>query len=109
MTTIRRDKLKRDIEAGKMLCKSEFQLTDDYRFDLSNKFGETDWSECQVITDNKQFKTGIMNLWDSDFKSQVGSAYLKEDGTISLHVHSNSVYSLKYKNPKDMPKKKVNI
>jgi len=50
---------------------------------------------CRILTDHSDFKEGYCNLYPSDFDSGSGRAWLNEDGTITLIVHSNCNYDLK--------------
>lgn len=88
-TTVNRGWLKKQINDGKMLVRSSFQLTDDYGFDESNNFGIKD--EWVNATEYK--------FADWDFKTKSGGAYKSKDkqgnDIISFYIHSNSSYELK--------------
>lgn len=111
---IKRNWLKKQIELGKVEAKCEHHLTDDYRFDDSVNFGKTDWMQCRIrnpkfatrILDNgsempycadDDFVWGQINLMDCDLHGKPGKAYLMDDDTIWLYVHSNLSYSLRMK------------
>jgi len=109
--TIKRNWLKKQIELGKIEIKCELHLTDDYRFDVSNEFGKSDWMPARIrkpvfsmVTvngyemercTNDDWKAGYMNLHEGDFEGKPGYAYRKEDGTITLKIHSNLYYTLR--------------
>ena len=111
MKTIRRDVLKRKVEAGKMEVKCNISLTDDYQFDNSINFGKTDWAPARIMhpkfeertlyNGNKTMvcvdvdrKPGFYNLMECDFSGH-GHACLEADGSICLYVHSNLSYQLR--------------
>ena len=110
--SIRRDWLKRQIEAGKIEVKCNYHMTDDYAFDNANDFGKTDWMPARmrhpkyeqrknyvgntvdVCTDD-DFVDGYMNLNEYEFTGKSGGAYQYEDGTIHFYVHSNLSYDMR--------------
>lgn len=111
MKTIRRDSLKKQIEAGKLEAKCTMHLTDDYKFDDANKFGKTEWKPARMrkpefaqythangavtyYSKNDDMKEGFMNFMEHDFSDGV-KAYWNDQGTITLRVHSNEWYELR--------------
>jgi hypothetical protein len=96
--TVRRDKLKRDIQKGLYVCKCNYRYTDDYRYDNATDFGASDYKEINIMDENnRKHDYDKMNLWKDDFSSQVGTAWENEDGTVTLIVHSNLSFNLKRK------------
>lgn len=110
--TIRRDWLKKQIDKGVVQAKCDIHLTDDYAFDNAAGFGKTGWMTARIsrptwttitlpngierdVIDDHDFVDGQMNLHEHDFAGKSGSAYRNTDGTITLRVHSNLIYSLR--------------
>jgi len=91
--TVRRDKLKRDIEKGLYLCKCNGRYTDDYAWDAASNYGITEFMEVNIVKTNSERKEKHINLWESDF-SGYGNAWENEDGTVTLWIHSNLSYDL---------------
>ena len=97
MKTLRRDKLKRDIQKGLLEGKCTMHLTDDYRFDASNNFGKSEGWAPIVIREVGEFFPGKINLHESDFESGSGGASINEEtGVVSFRVHSNLYYEFRY-------------
>jgi hypothetical protein len=93
--TVRRDKLKRDIQKGLYVCKCNHRYTDDYAYDYASNYGETDFMEVKVQDHNgREHGKGILYLHPEDF-SGYGNAWENEDGTVTLWIHSNLSYDLK--------------
>lgn len=97
MQKVRRDVLKKKVEAGLMEAKCEYHMTDDYLLDNANGFGKTGWIPARLQQNFDDFVTDQMNLKAHDFKSKVGTAYKNSDGTITFIVHSNLAYTLREK------------
>ena len=111
MKTIRRDWLRKQIEAGKVTGRCEMHLTDDYAFDNATgcgktgimpvrirhpKFGKVTLYNGKVIdrcTDS-DIVEGSINLDDSDFDGKSGGASWNSNGSIYFRVHSNLYYTL---------------
>ena len=91
---MRRDRLKRLVEAGRI------EMVESYHFD--DMMG-TEQHQGQAIpvamrpAEVRDRKEGICYLFASDFTSQSGSAYQEDNGTITLYVHSNCNYTLRIK------------
>lgn len=89
--TFRRDKLKRLVEAGRV------QLAKAYHFD--DMYGTSRTNEPMPVAmmpaDWHDRKEGVCYLRDGDFNSQVGRAWLNDNGTVTLIVHSNSNYDFR--------------
>jgi hypothetical protein len=118
--TIRRDWLKRQVEAGLMECRCDHHLTDDYRNDLADNFGETDWKLARIrkpkfeprmmpggferdVCVEDDFVTGSMNLMDHHFTGNCGNVSANSKaGPFTLHVHSNLCYTLRFKQAKEV-------
>lgn len=81
--TIRRDVLRRKVQKGLMEARTK----------------DGSWVPAIFIDDLDNFVTGIMNLTESDFKSNVGTAWENPDGSITLYVHSNFNVILQEINP----------
>ena len=112
MNTINRAWLKRQVAAGKIVARCEYRLTDDYRFDDANDLGRSGWLKTRIrepqwatftnyagamqeycVDDDRV--AGRINFDAHDFTSKSGGAYRNADGTITLRVHSNLVYTLR--------------
>ena len=90
MKTYRRDKLRRQVEAGKVTTVSTYHFDDMFGESRTNK-------EMPVMmrpADWKDMKEGTVYLFPSDFTSKSGSAW-EENGFVVLYVHSNSNYTFK--------------
>jgi hypothetical protein len=112
-TTVRRNWLKKQVNAGKVEARCTISLTDDYAFDNANDFGKTGWLPARIrhpeFTEyqtpggwmntrcsNDDHQPGYMNLDEHDFVSRSGGAYTKGD-VIVLYVHSNLYYEMRIK------------
>jgi hypothetical protein len=94
MSTMRRDVLRRLVEAGRV------ELVGSYHYDEQSGSSQhkgaavpvaimpEDWHTC---------KEGICYLYPSDLRGSSGSATRGADGNISLYVHSNCSYELHVK------------
>lgn len=119
MKTIRRDWLKRRVDAGKMEAKTVFHIEHDgdgrndifggewkqarirrptFREHYPDKENKPDWH--YGVCDNPDFIEGKMNFNESDFRSGSGACY--EAGTTQdgrpiycLHIHSNAVFNFR--------------
>lgn len=92
MKTYRRDKLRRLVEAGKVV------MAGSYHFD--DMYGESrhkgDPIPCALMPqDRSTRKQGVCYMFDHDFNSGSGRAWINPDGSIHLYVHSNSSYDLR--------------
>jgi hypothetical protein len=92
---VNRGWLKRLVQAGKVEARCDYHLTDDYAFDVGRDPGRIRWMPARFSTGYGDFVEGQMNLRDLDFSGPVGRAWLSDDGTITLDVHSNCCYSLR--------------
>lgn len=90
MKTIRRDWIKRQIEAGRMEAKCDYHYTDG---DTADNFGKTGWLPACI----GNFIDGHINFQEHDFRFKSGAAWKNEDETINLSVHSNLSYTLRLK------------
>jgi hypothetical protein len=114
MKTIKRNWLMKQIELGKMEVKCEMSLTDDYRFDVANEFGVSDWMPARIrhprfekrelyngnVVDmcaDDDRKDGFANMGEYEFTGKSGHAYWIDDEKIRLSVHSNLWYTLRVK------------
>lgn len=93
MKTIRRDMLRKLVEAGQV------QVVETYHYDdMSGSERTEKVMECGIMPeDRNQRKEGICYLFPSDFKTGSGACWQNEDGTIHLHVHGNSSYTFRLK------------
>lgn len=110
--TIRRDWLKRQIEAGKMEVRCNYSFTDDYAFDDATGFGKTDWMPARIrrplfekvvnyvgntvdhcVDDDR--KPGYMNFDAGLFEYAPNVLYRKEDGTIRFSPMACLSYTLR--------------
>ena len=91
MKTFRRDRLRRLAEAGRL------ETVSTYHFD--DMLGESRGAKPLPVAirpaDWHDLREGICYLFPSDFTSGSGSAWLNEDGTVTLYVHSNSNYTFR--------------
>jgi hypothetical protein len=91
---MRRDALRRLVEAGRVELVSSYHYYDGY--------GESGYKGEPVPVeimpeDRKDCQEGICYLYPSDLTSSSGSATRGADGNISLYVHSNCNYELHIK------------
>lgn len=92
--TVRRDKLWRLCEAGRL------ELTGSYHFDDQHGGERTAGVAMPVMPDPGDFrlrKEGVAYLRKSEFDGGAGRAWKNPDGTVTLYVHSNSNYTLRIK------------
>ena len=112
--TIRRDWLKKQIEAGKVEAKCNFHYTDDYAFDNAYGFGKTEWMPAHImhptferrtnyvgnpvdVCVNDDRREGHLNFLQCQFSSTPNVCYWQDDGTIRFGWHSNESYTLRIK------------
>ena len=93
MTTYRRDRLRRLVEAGKV------ETVSTYHFDDMNG-AERNRKPMPVAmkpADWRDRKEGVCYLTDWDFKSTSGSCYVRDasKGIVTLIVHGNSNYDFR--------------
>ena len=91
MKTFRRDKLRRLIEAGKIVVVGSYHFDDMYG---SSRDTAKDMPAALDPGDWQLRKPGVCYLFASDFTSH-GRCWQNEDGTITLIVHSNSNYTFR--------------
>ena len=114
MQTIRRDWLRRQIEAGQIEARCNYHLTDDYRGDAADNFGKTEWmparirhprfetytspwgAECQRCVDHDD-PPGFLHFFASDVEGKSGMAYWESEpeGLIRFRIHSNAAFSMR--------------
>jgi hypothetical protein len=112
METVNRGWLKRQVLKGKVEARCSHHLTDDYLFDVANKYGVTGWMPARISHPvyeeyendfgykrsrcaDYDFIEGQMNFHDFDFEGKSGGAYRQPDGTIHFYIHSNASYELR--------------
>lgn len=89
--TFNRGKLFRLAQAGKLL------MVGSYRFDDMMGESRQQGTDKPVAVDPGNWqdrKEGIVYVRQDEFRSH-GSAWLNEDGTVTLYVHSNSNYTFR--------------
>jgi hypothetical protein len=91
MKTIRRDRLRRLVEAGRVETVETYHyddMMDEHRTrkPMPVAIKPADWRDRQE---------GIRYLTDHDFTANSGCAWMNPDGTITLIVHSSSNYTLR--------------
>ena len=86
MDTVRRDWIKRQIIAGKVMIETNMILTDDYAFDAAYNCQKSNWR-----------KADIKHFSEQDFKYTSGYAYWenKAEGIISWTMLCNHYYTIK--------------
>ena len=95
MKTIRRDKIKRLIENGKIEARCKYRYTDDYAYDNIANFGKTGWLPARISSGYSDKKEGYINFEEHDFRYKSGTAWENEDGTITFMVLSNNSFALR--------------
>ena len=107
--TIRRDWLKRQVEAGKMEARCDLDIEHDGNGSNDSYGGP--WRGARLSTPkyardgngisrctDLDFIDGQMNFDAFDFRSSSGCAYAdSKAGPFTLHVHSNLCYTLRFK------------
>lgn len=90
--TIRRDKVLALAQSGQL------ELVGSYHFDDMTGEHRHGGNPIPVyVADYGDHREGQCHLFPSDFTSSCGRAWLNDDGTITLYVHSNSSYELQLK------------
>ena len=88
-----RGKLKRLAGAGKLVCQGYYHFDDMY----GESRGKAE--EIPVVypkpTDWHDRKEGTLYLGDWDFRSKSGCAWLNENGTVTMVIHSNLNYTFR--------------
>lgn len=95
MKRIRRDKIKRLIEKGKIEARCKYQYTDDYAYDNANNFGKTEWLPTRISSGYEDKKEGYINFEEHDFRYKSGAAWENDDRTITFMVLSNHSFALR--------------
>lgn len=85
MKRIRRDVLRRGVEKGI------------YEAALNNYPEEKEWRPINIIETCEDYINNFYNLYTDDFNSEAGGAWVNNDGTIRLLIHSNLSYTLREK------------
>jgi len=71
-------------------------MSDDYRADDAYNFGKTEkWVPAKFSESDCISSSDALTLTPFSFRTKSGCAWLNEDGTITLIVHSNLSYQLK--------------
>ena len=94
MSTMRRDVLRKMVEAGWV------ELVGSYHYDDQQGSSQHKGARMPVAImpeDRHACREGICYLFPSDLTSSSGSATRDADGNISLYVHSNCSYALHVK------------
>ena len=90
---IRRDWLRRQVQAGKMEARCDFHFDAHYEQDTASRV----WMPARFSENYGDFVDGVINFKPFDFRTKSGCAYGEKDGIIHLVVHSNSSFSLRAK------------
>lgn len=91
MKTYRRDRLLREVLAGKMLAKCT--MSEDIMYGRV-KSSETPWLPARISEQHGDIKDGFLTLSANDF-TRYGGATINENGIIHLHIHSNCSFDFK--------------
>lgn len=107
-STIRRDKLMKEIDEGKYEARCDFRFDNHFGRDVAKRewiparISRPKFEEYTNPVGNTQSRcvdhdhvSGKMNLNTYDFTGKVGRATRNDDGTITLYVHSNLWYTLR--------------
>lgn len=92
MKTFRRDKLRRLVEAGRVECAGSYHFDDMYG---ESRDGAKAMPVAMKPADWHDMKEGVCYLTESDFTTNSGRAWLNENGTVTLIVHSNSNFDFR--------------
>ena len=94
MITMRRDTLRRLVEAGKVELVSGYHFDDGYG--TSGHAGDA-VPVAMIPEDRHTCREGVCYLFPSDFTGGSGSAQRGDNGRVTLYVHSNCNYDLRIK------------
>jgi hypothetical protein len=93
MKTFRRDKLRKLIEAGRVVTVGTYSFDDmsgerqtSHEMPVAMYPESGDWHDC---------KPGTVYLRHHDLTSKSGCAWMRPDGTVTLIVHGNSNYDFR--------------
>jgi hypothetical protein len=96
---MRRDKLMRLAKQGRLVCTSSYHFDD-----LLGQGGIAIELPVKFIEANDQWQDGYCNVREHDFKSNVGSASVSDDGKhVHLYVHSNLNIDFRILNDNESP------
>ena len=99
---MRRDLLRRLVEAGRVELVSSYHFDDGY----GQSGHKGDPIPCAIMPEDwHNRKEGICYLWPSDFTTSCGSARRGENGNVCLYVHSNCNYDLHIKDDAPEPRR----
>lgn len=91
MSTFRRDKLLKMAKAGDLVCVGSYHYDE---MTGTEQLKET--KPVRVKSGYGDFLEGFVNVWESDFSSRSGRAYLGDNRLqVCLHVHGNCNYDLR--------------
>jgi len=95
MKTLKRNILRKMIERGELVA------VDSYHFEdvLGESRGSATGKPVRIATSGTDCKNGFCNIFASSLTSRCGSAWINEDGTITLYVHSNCSFDFKRISP----------
>ena len=100
MSAMRRDTLRRLVEAGRV------ELVSSYHFDdMSGTSGHSGQAiPCAIAPEDwRDRKEGICYLRASEFEGNCGRVWRNPNGTLTLYVHSNCNYDLRVKPAERQP------
>lgn len=89
--TINRGWLLRQAKAGKLAMVGSYHFDDQY----GQSGSEGKLMPVRIISNHSEHQTGVLGLYEHDFRSKSGCAYRSDDDTITLIVHSNCNYDLR--------------
>jgi hypothetical protein len=89
MKKIRRDVLKRKVEKGLMLARTE------YSYDGRCVTQDSEWIPARLSQGYGDFKEGFYNLRGYQFEMKSGYATVDENRIISMHITQNHYVQLK--------------
>jgi hypothetical protein len=88
MKTIRRDRLRRLVEADRVEVVGSYHFDDMTGTERHRAAGMR--AAIMPAADRREMQPGVCYLLPGDFTSQVGRAWVNDNGTVTLYVHSNS-------------------
>lgn len=92
MKTFRRDRLRRLIEAGRVVMVTSYHFDDMYGAERTTTEKPVRMNPSDDWRDRQE---GIVYLYEHDLTAKSGACYEGEQGRIHLRVHSNSNFDLR--------------
>lgn len=96
--TIEMSELKRMTEQGRVLVKCCYEFTNDFLFDLSNKFGYTDYRPAKVVGISEKYEReeGFLYIYSLYFSWPFAKCIDHGNGNVKFYVHNNLNYEIKF-------------